>query len=58
VLYVARGRIAIGKPDAVITTETLSRLYGTPVEVLRDSRGRVFVAGVEEETAHPHVGDA
>ena len=54
VLYVARGRIAIGKPDAVITTETLSRLYGTSVEVLRDSRGRVFVAGVEDETAHLH----
>ena len=54
VLYVARGRIVIGSPKDLITTETLSRLYGTHVEVLRDSHGRVFVVGLEEEYAHPH----
>ena len=54
VVYVARGQIAIGKPQDVITTETLSRLYESPIEVLRDSRGRVFVVGLEDEIAHPH----
>jgi zinc/manganese transport system ATP-binding protein len=29
----------------VITAEQLSTLYGMPVEVLRDSGGRVFVVG-------------
>ncbi len=54
VLYVANGRIAIGTPAEVISTEVLSRLYEAPVEVLTDSRGRVFVAGLEDEIAHPH----
>jgi zinc/manganese transport system ATP-binding protein len=54
VLYVARGQIAIGTPQEMITTQTLSRLYEAPIEVLRDSRGRVFVVGLEDEIAHPH----
>lgn len=55
VVYVAGGRIAMGRPDEVINTERLSEIYGTPVEVIRDSRGRVFVVGLEEELAHPHA---
>jgi zinc/manganese transport system ATP-binding protein len=54
VIYVARGQITIGPPDEVITSEKLSRLYDANVEVLRDSRGRMFVVGLEEEAAHPH----
>jgi zinc/manganese transport system ATP-binding protein len=57
VLYVARGRTAIGKPQEMITTETLSRLYGAQVEVLRDSHGHLFVMGLEGEAAHPHGPD-
>jgi zinc/manganese transport system ATP-binding protein len=56
VLYVARGQVAIGTPEAIITTENLSRLYGTAVEVVHDSQGRVFVVGLESEVAHPHGG--
>ncbi|HVC39528.1 MAG TPA: ATP-binding cassette domain-containing protein [Candidatus Dormibacteraeota bacterium] len=56
VCYVAGGGVAIGKPDEIITPEVLSRLYGAPVEVLVDSRGRRFVVGIEEELAHPHPG--
>jgi zinc/manganese transport system ATP-binding protein len=52
VLYVARGRVAIGTPDDIITTESLSQLYDAPVEVVRDSRGRVFVVGIEDEAMH------
>jgi zinc/manganese transport system ATP-binding protein len=54
VLYVAQGRLAMGKPAEIITSESLSRIYSAPVEVLRDSRGRVFVVGLEEEVSHPH----
>jgi zinc/manganese transport system ATP-binding protein len=54
VCYVAGGNVAFGPPDEVVTPEVLSKLYGAPVEVLVDSRGRRFVVGIEEETAHPH----
>lgn len=50
VIYVARGRL--------ITSENLSSLYDAPVEVLHDSRGRTFVVGLDDETAHPHDLDA
>ncbi len=48
VMYVARGQVAIGKPDEIITTQKLSSLYEAPVEVVRDSLGRMFVVGLEE----------
>jgi zinc/manganese transport system ATP-binding protein len=54
VVYVARGRIAIGAPDEIITAERLSALYDAPVDVLRDRHGRVFVVGLEHEATHPH----
>lgn len=49
VIYVARGQVAVGTPEEVITTETLSRLYNTPIEVLRASDGRIIVVGQAEE---------
>jgi zinc/manganese transport system ATP-binding protein len=52
VLYVAHGGVAMGKPEEVITSENLSRLYDAPVEVLRDSHGHLFVVGLEAESAH------
>lgn len=55
VMYIARGGVAIGTPEEVITSERLSALYDAPVEVVRDSRGRVFVVGLDEEVAHPHA---
>ncbi|MGH2504481.1 MAG: metal ABC transporter ATP-binding protein [Ktedonobacterales bacterium] len=53
VLYIARGGVAIGTPDEVITTERLSALYDAPVEVLRDARGRIFVMSMDDTPAHP-----
>jgi len=35
VLYIAGGRWAVGTPDAVMTTQTLSALYGTHIDVIR-----------------------
>ncbi|HEV8050679.1 MAG TPA: ABC transporter ATP-binding protein [Thermoplasmata archaeon] len=48
VIYIANGRVATGTPDAVLTSTTLTALYGVPVEVLRDSRGRIVIVGGEE----------
>ena len=41
----------------MIRTETLTRLYGAPVEVLRTSDGRIVVVGQQEPVsyhAHEH----
>lgn len=42
VCYLAGGRAAVGRVDEVIQGDVLSRLYGSPIEVIR-SRGRIFV---------------
>lgn len=42
VLYLAGGYAALGSVDAVVTSESLSRLYGAPIKVIR-SGGRIFV---------------
>ena len=35
----------MGEPAQVITAETLSMLYGTPIDVLHDRAGRLVVVG-------------
>jgi zinc/manganese transport system ATP-binding protein len=45
---------AIGTPDEVFTSETLSDLYGTEVDVLR-VRGRVVVVGTPDDQHVHHV---
>lgn len=52
VAYIAGGRIAVGRPDEVITSERLTELYDYPVEVLRDSRGRIVVVGLDDRESH------
>ncbi|MFI6007354.1 metal ABC transporter ATP-binding protein [Streptomyces sp. NPDC051243] len=52
VLYLARGGFRIGTPDEVLTSESLSRLYGTRVDVIR-VRDRITVVGVPDEVAQP-----
>ncbi|MEO9326824.1 metal ABC transporter ATP-binding protein [Gordonia aurantiaca] len=47
VLYLVGGRFRIGTPEEVMTTETLSELYGSDVEVLRVN-GRLVVIGGED----------
>ena len=54
VLYLAPGSWAIGTPDEVLTSETLSRLYGTDVDVL-NVRGRVVVVGTPDDQHVHHV---
>jgi zinc/manganese transport system ATP-binding protein len=54
VIYVAQGQVVSGEPADVIKTETLTRLYGAPVEVLRTSDGRLVVVGQHEPVSY-HV---
>ena len=54
VIYLAGGRAVEGPVSEVITSETLSALYGVPVEVLRASDGRLVVVGQPEPPAHHH----
>jgi zinc/manganese transport system ATP-binding protein len=55
VVYVARGQVAVGTPEEVITTERLSQLYNTPIEVLHASDGRIVVVGQPEEEVSYHA---
>ena len=52
VVYVAGGHVLAGEPRDVIRTETLSRLYDAPVEVLETSDGRLVVVGQYEPVSH------
>jgi zinc/manganese transport system ATP-binding protein len=47
-LMIAGGQVSIGQPDDLITSERLSQMYDAPVEVLRDSQGRVLVFGLQQ----------
>ncbi|MEO8883814.1 MAG: ABC transporter ATP-binding protein [Devosia sp.] len=56
VLYLGGGKAAIGGVDEVITPDVLSKLYGTPITVLR-ANGRIFVLADDvsiEGTEHDH----
>ena len=55
VLYLANGSWVIDTPDVVLQSETLSKLYDTPIEVLR-LKNRVLVVGADEagHTDHHH----
>jgi zinc/manganese transport system ATP-binding protein len=55
VIYIANGRVATGPPSEVLTTERLTRLYGVPVEVLRDSRGNLVIVGGEDSHEDPNA---
>ena len=50
VIYIANGNVATGPPEEVLTSRSLTELYGVPVEVLHDSRGNIVIVGGE----NPH----
>ena len=54
VLYLAPGSWAIGAPDEVLTSATLTKLYATDVDVLR-VRGRVVVVGTPDDQHVHHI---
>ncbi|WP_239134371.1 metal ABC transporter ATP-binding protein [Rugosimonospora africana] len=51
VIYLGQGGAVSGTPAEVITSETLTALYGTPIEVLSTSDGRLVVVGQPEAPA-------
>jgi zinc/manganese transport system ATP-binding protein len=57
VLYVANGRWAAGSPESVMTSQTLSGLYGSHIDVIR-VHGRVVVVGGEGAGGHHPPGGA
>jgi zinc/manganese transport system ATP-binding protein len=54
VVYLAKGHAVEGPVEEVVTTQTLTRLYGARVEVLRASDGRLVVVGQPDPPAHHH----
>ncbi|MEU1534680.1 metal ABC transporter ATP-binding protein [Streptomyces fagopyri] len=52
VLYLAPGGHRVGTPDEVLTSDSLSQLYQTQVDVIR-VRGRVLVVGTPDDPAAP-----
>ena len=42
----------MGTPEEVITADTLTMLYGTPIDVLRDRAGRLVVVGQPDTHEH------
>lgn len=53
VLYLAGGRFRVGTPQDVMTTEVLSELYDSHVEVIH-ANGRIVVVGLPDATTHHH----
>lgn len=54
VVYVAGGTAVAGRPAEVITADILTRLYGTPIDVLHDRSGRLVVVGQRDVPAEHH----
>lgn len=57
VLYLVNGKWVLGTPEKVLTTETLTKLYGAPVDVLK-VRGRIVVVSASdtlEASGHHHI---
>ena len=52
VVYMGGGHALAGTVDEVITARKLTALYGSPVEVLRTSDGRLVVVGLPEAPHH------
>jgi zinc/manganese transport system ATP-binding protein len=57
VLYLGNGEAALGTVEEVVTPDTLSRLYGAPIDVLHVN-GRIFVMAdgqAVERDSHVHL---
>lgn len=57
ILYIAHGRFTLGTPEEVLTSETLTSLYGAPVYVTRAGGRLVVVGAPDADEAHHHHHD-
>jgi zinc/manganese transport system ATP-binding protein len=48
IIYIANGKVATGKPKDVLTSESLTALYGVEIEVLKDSKGNLAIISSED----------
>jgi zinc/manganese transport system ATP-binding protein len=55
IVYVAGGRVAVGRTDEVVQPEVLSRLYGQHVDVIR-VHGRILVVAAAEGAGDAEAG--
>ncbi|HTT58929.1 MAG TPA: ATP-binding cassette domain-containing protein, partial [Acidimicrobiales bacterium] len=55
VAYFAAGHVACGPTDEVVTTESLSKLYGHRVDVIKVDDRVLVIAGRGNVWAHPHA---
>jgi zinc/manganese transport system ATP-binding protein len=55
VLYLAAGKWVAGTPETVLTSETLSELYGVDIDVVR-VRDHIVIVGAPDEATGPHHG--
>jgi len=56
VLYLAGGHHLIGPPSEVMTTESLTRLFGSPIEVV-EVGGRLVIVGGDDQPHHQSPDD-
>jgi zinc/manganese transport system ATP-binding protein len=54
VIYLSHGGAVMGRPAEVITADTLTLLYGTPIDVLTDRAGRLVIVGQPDTHTHHH----
>ncbi|GAA2175263.1 metal ABC transporter ATP-binding protein [Arthrobacter parietis] len=54
VLYLAGGQFRVGRPQDVMTSEVLSDLYDSRVDVIHNN-GRIVVVGLPDATTHHHA---
>jgi zinc/manganese transport system ATP-binding protein len=52
VIYVANGQVASGETNKILTSEMLTKLYQSPIEVLKDSMGRLVIVGARGAEHH------
>lgn len=57
ILYLAGGKFTIGQPEQVLTSETLTAMYGTPVDVVRLGDRLVVVGAPDADIGHHHHGE-
>ncbi len=57
VLFVAHGAVRIGTTDELVTSEQLSQIYQTKVEVLRDAHNNPVVIGAVDTTYAHHAAE-
>ncbi len=58
VIYIANGKTAAGKVSEIINSETLSDLYGYPIDVLEHNNRLIVLTGSETEGLHHEVINA